>query len=494
MDFVSLIDELCAYSTEQSWFDFKTNLLEPVRLGEMISGIHNYIFLKDMLYGYIVYGIHDDPPHDVVGTNLHVENLRQTNGQELPLYLMNKLSPSPYFTFHNVEYKGEHLMVLVIKNNQREPVSFDSVHHFRTGQSTIDLNRHRTEILRELFIKSKERIPFEKQIAAENVPQREIFDSLLHWQSLYDLRDAGKGIVEYPKTYIELIADFSERGFIIEGDRDKHYSITNLGALMFAKDLSKYENLNSRRVRVIEYDGIDKQITKDDYTGFMGYAPALNRIIAYIIEKVPTVIRVINAQRLPLPIYPVLALREFIANALVHQDFGIKGVSPVISIYNNRIEITNPGIPEIDIDRFIDTNRARNEVLVERMRELHLCEMQGSGIDNALQQIGQAYLPAPKFSIGDVQFSAVLFAPQEFDKINTTDRMRICFQHCVLQWVKAESMTNETLRERLGIKKEKSNIASKIITDTVESGKIKALDSNASKKNKRYVPHWHREG
>ena len=45
--------------------------------------------------------------------------------------------------------------------------------------------------------------------------------------------------------------------------------------------------------------------------------------------------------------YPEVALREFVANALIHQDLSISGAGPMVEIFENRIEITNTGEPLI---------------------------------------------------------------------------------------------------------------------------------------------------
>ncbi len=62
--------------------------------------------------------------------------------------------------------------------------------------------------------------------------------------------------------------------------------------------------------------------------------------------------------------YPELSIREFVANALIHQDFSQIGNSVTIEIYSNRLEVTNPGEPLVDTDRFLDTPpKSRNEIL-----------------------------------------------------------------------------------------------------------------------------------
>jgi len=55
------------------------------------------------------------------------------------------------------------------------------------------------------------------------------------------------------------------------------------------------------------------------------------------------------------------ALRELLANALIHQDFGETAASVMVDLYDDRIEISNPGKLFIPADRFINEYRSRNE-------------------------------------------------------------------------------------------------------------------------------------
>lgn len=85
--------------------------------------------------------------------------------------------------------------------------------------------------------------------------------------------------------------------------------------------------------------------------------------------------------------FPRQALRELIANALIHQDFFVTGTSVTIEMYGDRIEISNPGIPSIQIERFIDEYRSRNEQLADIMRRFKICEEKGSGIDKVIHSV-----------------------------------------------------------------------------------------------------------
>lgn len=65
-----------------------------------------------------------------------------------------------------------------------------------------------------------------------------------------------------------------------------------------------------------------------------------------------------------MPLYPPTAIRELLENMLIHQDFSIKGTSPMVEIFDHRIEMTNTGQPLVEPQRFLDTPpRSRNEAL-----------------------------------------------------------------------------------------------------------------------------------
>ena len=92
--------------------------------------------------------------------------------------------------------------------------------------------------------------------------------------------------------------------------------------------------------------------------------------------------------------YPEIAIRELVANALIHQDFDEKGF-PMIEIFRDRIEISNAGLPLIIPERFIDDYQSRNEKLADVLRRARICEEKGSGIDKVITLVELYQLPAP---------------------------------------------------------------------------------------------------
>jgi predicted HTH transcriptional regulator len=188
---------------------------------------------------------------------------------------------------------------------------------------------------------------------------------------------------------------------------------------------------------------------------------------------------------------PEDTIRELTANALIHQDVQIGGVSPMIEFYSNRVEISNPGEPIVPVERFIDGYQSRNERLADLMRRMSICEEKSSGVDRVVRAVELYQLPAPDFRVGHNRTVVTLFGHRPFDDMDRDDRVRACYQHSALKWVCAERMTNQSLRERFGLPENKSAVTSQIIAATIEAGLIKSDESvGGSRKFARYLPFW----
>jgi predicted HTH transcriptional regulator len=189
--------------------------------------------------------------------------------------------------------------------------------------------------------------------------------------------------------------------------------------------------------------------------------------------------------------YPELAIRELVANALIHQDFSVTGAGPLIEVFSDRLEITNPGLPIVSPDRFLDAPpRFRNERLASLMRRMGICEERGSGIDKVVFEVEFHQLPAPKFETILESTRASLFAPRPLGEMEKEDRIRACYLHACLLYVTGRYMTNSTLRGRFGIELRNSATASRLIREAVDAKVIAPFDANAAPKLMKYVPFW----
>ncbi|CAM4079877.1 ATP-dependent DNA helicase RecG [Bordetella tumbae] len=273
---------------------------------------------------------------------------------------------------------------------------------------------------------------------------------------------------------------------------DGMHRITNLGALLLAKDMREFDTLMRRTIRVVKYKGKNKLQTERDIIGQKGYASGFENLITYVNSQLPMNEVIGQALRDEVRMFPELAIRELVANALVHQDFEESG-SVTIEIYSDRIEITNPGKPLIPTNRFVDEYKARNDRLADLMRRMGICEEKGSGIDKVVHSTEFYQLPPPSFRATPFHTTMTLYAHQDFADMEPADRVWACYLHACLRYVSNEKMTNQSLRERFRLddSKAKSASVSQIIAQAVAQQWIKLDDpENTSKRYARYVPFW----
>ena len=295
----------------------------------------------------------------------------------------------------------------------------------------------------------------------------------------------------YPTTQESVIASLlSERLIASESDG---FAIRNMGAVLLAKRLRDFATVFCKAPRVIAYDGVSKAQAISDTSIEKGYAVGFQDVVDYIMTQLPQKEVIENALRKERKLLPEIVIRELVANALIHQDFEISGTSPMIEIYSDRVEISNPGTPLVPTDRFIDGYRSRNERLTDLMRRFRICEKRSSGVDYAVRAVEEERLPTPDFQVGFDRTIAVIFGLRSFAKMNRAERIRACYQHCVLQWVERKPMTNQSLRERFGLAANSTSNISQIIATTVAQGdliKANPKAETASRKYASYIPHW----
>lgn len=475
-----IVLELVRNKAELEWVEFKENNGDPQQIGEYISALSNSAALHGQSRAYLVWGVRDGT-HEVVGTRFCPTSARK-GAEPLISWLARLLSPRIEFAFHGGTVGGRPVVLLEVPAAEHVPVRFAGEEFVRVGSSTRKL-RDFTEKERKLW-QCFTRTPFEDGIAYPNAGETEVL-TFLDFASYFEL--SGQPVPGSHHAVVERLADVS----FIRRNPNGRYGITHLGAITFGKPLERL-SLERKSVRVIVYPGPDRMNAVREHVSPVGYAAGFADLMRFIHSQIPTNELVGQALRRETPLYPELAIRELVANALIHQDFTIGGTGPMVEIFDGRIEITNPGRPLIDPQRFLDAPpRSRNEKLASLMRRLGICEERGSGIDKVLAVAELYQLPAPDFRVTPEHTSAVLYAPRPFSQMSRDDRNRACYQHAGLQWVARTPMTNATLRTRFGISDTNAAMASRIIGETLEAGLIKPFDpENRSRKHARYVPFW----
>ncbi|MDF2652533.1 MAG: transcriptional regulator [Paenibacillus sp.] len=308
---------------------------------------------------------------------------------------------------------------------------------------------------------------------------------MLDYPAYFDLLD-----IALPENRKRILERLSEDSMISRCEAGG-WNITNLGAILFAKKLSNFSHLKRKSVRVIIYKGKDRIDTEREQEGVKGYASGFEGLIGFIDNLLPRNEIIGKALRKDVPMYPELAVRELVANAIIHQDFSLRGTGPMIEVFSDRMEITNPGVPLVQTERFLDSPpRSRNESLASFMRRIGVCEERGSGFDKVVSQTEFYQLPAPVVEVTSEHTRVTLFSHKPWTLMDREERIRACYLHSCLRYVTKDFMTNATLRTRFGMDEKQISIASRVIRDTVEADKIKPKDPDTAPKHMKYVPYW----
>ena len=477
-ELINLVNHLINRSEECEWIEFKHNFHSPEEIGENISALANSACLQNQPYGYLVFGI-QDKTHHIVGTTFKAKSMKEQK-ENLENWLINRLSPKIDFSVYEFDCdEDKHISLYMIPAAKTHPVTFSRVAYIRVGSHTRKLADFPEK---EAKIWRNDSAAFEDEIAKENLTASDII-SLLSTQTYFELLK-----LPYPSNQEGVIEKFISEKLIMK--EKAGYSITKLGAILFAKNLDDFSLIQRKSVRVIVYKDVNKVETIREQMGAKGYAVGFEGLVDWINSQLPANEEIGKAFRTDSRMYPEIAIREIVANALIHQDFSEKGC-PMIEIFSDRIEISNPGIPLITPERFIDEYISRNESLADLMRRMGFCEEKGSGLDKVIHYNELYQLPAINVMVTEKRTRIILYSYKTLNDTDKKEKIRACYQHACLKYVSNQKMTNQSLRDRFKISEQNAAVASRIIRDTLEEKLIKEDDpTNKSRKYASYVPFW----
>jgi ATP-dependent DNA helicase RecG len=432
--------------------------------------------------GFLAFGIEDS------GVVSGISNAQV----QLAISQLNNLSraavePGIAIDYSLEDFLGQKILIVQIPESSIKPVGLRGKHleetFIRSGSSTRKASRQE---IGTLMLNSRN--PRWEDLHASPLLSAEQILAQLDAHTLFKLIERP-----VPGDAGTLLNWMEEEKLIKLQDQDRGY-ITNLGAIASAHRLQDFDELSRKAVRVIIYEGLNKGKTRDEIEGQKGYAIRFQGLLNHINTLLPQREVIEQALRVKKTLYPAIALREIIANALIHQDFTVTGAGPLVEIFDDRIEMSNPGtlLPSKRLDRLIGTQpESRNERLARFFRRYKICEERGSGLLKAGLEVEIYGLPPIRFETGSNFFKVTLFAPRSFAQMSDRERLAACYQHAVLKFLSSSAMTNMSLRERLKMPEKQRSMVSVLIQEAVDQNLIKPADPESkSKKFAEYVPYW----
>lgn len=479
-DLHDLVNRLRALPSENEWVEFKVDSVDPEEIGEYIACLSNSAALAEQETGFLIWGVRNDD-HVIVGTKFRPAR-KKIGNEDLSPWLLRFLSPHVEFSFHEVTIEQMRLVVLRVAAASLHPVTFKSDAYIRIGSYKKPLNKH-PDHQRRLWGVLNE-YSFEQGTAIGDLSV-EAITQLLDYPAFFALHR-----LPLPESRSSIIEALENAG-LIRHNVESQWQITNAGALLYALDLNDFPRLSRKAPRVVHYEGTSRVQAKKEQAGRRGYAAGFSGLVGFIADQLPNSEVIHDGLRADELIFPHLVIRELVANALIHQDLTITGAGPLIEIFDDRLEITNPGRPLLDPLRFIDqAPRSRNEFLGAAMRRIGVAEERGSGWDKVAFQIEYHQLPPARVEVTDEQTRVTVFAPKPLASMDKPERVLAVYQHASLNYVSNLPTNNASVRARFGISERNKAHASRIIKEAVDEALVVAYDPAAGPRALRYVPFW----
>lgn len=342
--------------------------------------------------GDLVIGINDDKTI----SDIHISELDRKN---IETFLINEIKPTaPVFT--RIEtYKKRNVMLISVWEGANKPYYFKNTIYTRRGAETIVSKGAGIDNLLDERKSSEQRWERQAVLGAT-------FDDL-------DLEEVKKSLEAYKNYATDTTITDSEsflinRGLIVNGN------ITNACMVLFGNNPTRF--IPQSRIKLVVHPGSTSGDTFIENTVFeKNIFHNIESILSQFDSVIGKEIKIEGAFRTEKKRYPEMALREGLLNAIVHRDYSdLKGFL-TISIYSDRLVITNyGGLPEELTVKDLKTEHnsiLRNPDIAQMCFYRRYIEMLGTGTLRMIRECKSEGFKTPvwksKDNILELTFSGV---------------------------------------------------------------------------------------
>jgi ATP-dependent DNA helicase RecG len=367
--------------------EFKREFVtDPIREA-MVAFSNDY---SEIGGGVLVIGV-DPSTHSVFGLPDEPEEImRRITGLCRDGGIVPTIAPQIY----SIDLQGKNVVVVEVKRSERRPHRANNICYIRVGPTT----RKATPDEEFELVRRSGRFPFDM------IPVRE---------ATYEDLDFTKFEQEFlPRRLSSDILALNNRSpvewaehlkFIIkEGDR---LIPTVAAVLLFGKNPQRF--FPHASIDFIRFEGDDPSYPILDRKELSGTVDTLIKAGVEVVERY-MVQGYRFSERSPVRTdileYPLRAVREAIANAVMHRDYETSRTSVSIKMFDDRIEILSPGglFGIMTRENFgTGVNDYRNPTIAVGLNLLGLVEKAGTGIFLIRRQLRENGSLEPVFEIGD---------------------------------------------------------------------------------------------
>jgi len=205
---------------------------------------------------------------------------------------------------------------------------------------------------------------------------------------------------------------------------------TIAGYLIFAKNNPQNKIQFERYIiRCVRYKGSGVHTDILDKANIIGTLDEqIDAMHSFVLRNIKKSAEIVGTKRVEKYEYPEKAIREIVANAVIHRDYRITETYTQINIFDDRIEIFNPGNlpPGVTVENIKDAQASRNRIIAARLNEMDYLEEYGRGIDIVFTKMSEWRLLPPVFKNTSNSFKVIL-PGDKLSQLN--ERQIIIWQH-----------------------------------------------------------------
>lgn len=208
-------------------------------------------------------------------------------------------------------------------------------------------------------------------------------------------------------------------GLLISNQNHEYSSIG--GILLLGKRNIREKLFPNTTIRCARFKGRSKVNFIDQIDIYETLPLAVDIILEFIKKHSMVGYKIGSIRRKEIFQYPPQVVREAVINAIVHADYSIKGSNIQIAIFDNRIEITNPGaLPfGLSLDSALSGfSQLRNKIIGRVFKELGLIEQWGTGLNRMIEICQKRGISKPVFEEIDHYFKVTLFHDSKISQIS----------------------------------------------------------------------------
>ncbi len=365
--------------------------------------------------GIIVFGILEDKEKheiEVTGTDM-LDNLQEKLGD----LVNNEMSFIIRPTYHILEIEEKTILAVFIpecpdqfKPCYYKPAGIPNGAYIRDGNT----DRKMTDDEMRNLIDNSKKFKFDITAAEETS-----LDDLSKEKILELLTKSGKRTRR--KSSLDEIDFELLKNLGIADNFNGAQKPTLAGFLTFAKEKPQNKQQFSRYViRCVKYQGSNVATDIIDSMDIDGTLDnQIDDMHKFVLRNIRKSAEIVGTKRVEKYEYPKKAIREVVANAIIHRDYKITETYTQVNIFEDRIEVFNAGClpPGVTIENIKDAQVSRNEIIAARLKELDYLEEYGRGIDIVFNEMQKWNLLPPIFKNTSNSFKVILMG-KKLSKLN----------------------------------------------------------------------------